>query len=237
MPAFASWFRVHARQVLAQVDVSIHQLGDPAYASSVIDLASVGLDTPAFRMQLALARGALADALTAQALADDRLQAARGERALAAKRFFAWRGRLFARLRLAARQGADPERTFSTVFGYRRVPQVRAAGLVAHGESLFSALSARSASLSNRGVGAPFVAEGRALYRALVELHAEVDEVTSHRKRETAAVQEAVVAVRELLLILVAADDAAALEVGRAPMFGLDVLRPSNTHEASDGEA
>lgn len=237
MPAYASWFRVHARRVLAQVDASLGQLSDPANASAVIDLAVVGLDTPAFRMQLSLARGALADGLAAQTLAETRLQAARTERACAAERFFAWRGRLFARLRLAARQGADPERTFSSVFGYRRVPQVRAAGLVAHGETLFAALAARAASLSSRGVAASFVAEGRALYRALVELHAEVDEATSHRKRETAAVQESVAAVREQLLILVAADDAAALEVGREPVFGLTVLRRPEADAPTEGDA
>ena len=226
MPAYASWFRVHPRTILAQVEASVAQLGDPVYASELVDLQVVGVDTPAFRMQLSLAGGMLADRLASQAQATARLEAARVDRTRAAEQFFSWRGRLFARLRLAARQGADPERAFAAVFGYRKVPQARAAGLVQHGDVLFLALDARAASLSSRGVTPAFVAEGRALHRALCALHAEVQEATVDRKNETVAVQVSCDAVREQLLILVAADDAAALEVGRSPVFTLAVLRP-----------
>ena len=226
MPAYASWFRVHPRIILAQAEASIAQLADPGCAAELVDLQLVGVDTPTFRVQLTLAVGVLADHLASQAQTAARLEAARTDRARAAERFFSWRGRLFARLRLAARQGADPERSFASVFGYRKVPQARAAGLVQHGEMLFSALDARAASLSSRGMAAAFLAEGRALYRSLCALHAEVEDATADRKSETAAVQGACAAVREQLLILVAADDAAALEVGRSPVFTLAVLRP-----------
>jgi hypothetical protein len=98
---------------------------------------------------------------------------------------------------------------------------------VGHGEELFVALERRSASLSARGVDAAFVARGQALYRALTAHHAEVGDITADRKVESAAIQRACDTVREQLLILVAADDAASLEAGRTRAFGLEVLRPS----------
>ncbi len=227
MPAYASWFRVHPRTVLEQVDASIGLLGAPAHTAAMVDLQLVGLDGPLFRAGLARARAELVHQLAAQADAEQRLQAARRDQRAAAEHFYGWRGRLFARLRLAARQGGDPERSFAKVFGYRKVPQLRAAGLVRHGAELFVALEVRSASLSVRGVDAEFVARGRALYRALTAHHAEVGDITADRKVASAAVQQACETIRDQLLILVAADDAAALEVGRPLAFGLKVLRPS----------
>ena len=226
MPAYASWFRVHPRTVLKQVDASIALLEAPSNTAAMVDLQLVGLDGPLFRAGLAQARAELVAQLAAQADAEQRLQAARVDRRSAASQFFAWRGRLFARLRLAARQGGDPERSFAKVFGYRKVPQLRAAGLVRHGAELFVALEVRSASLAARGVDAAFVAQGRALYRALTSHHAEVADVTAERKVASAAVQQACETIREQLLVLVAADEAAALEVDRPVAFGLKVLRP-----------
>lgn len=229
MPAFASWFRVHPTLVLAQAHASAAQLANPALTTALIDLQLVGLDGSVLRRTLDRARHDLQDHLDWQAEAAQRRTEVLAERAEASRAFFHWRARLFARLRFAARRGADPERRFSTVFGYRRVPAPRAAGLVTAGADLFAALSSRSASLAPHGLDSAFVAEGQAAYHRLCTLHDEAAATLADRKAATTAVRRACDQVQEQLLILVAADDAAALETGRPPAFALAVLRPATS--------
>ncbi len=227
MPAYASWFRVHPSVVLAQLAATLDQLADPANTVALLDLHLVGVDGPSLRSTLADLHAELTDHLARQSDDMARLAEVRADRQRATEAFWSWRQRLFARLRLAARQGADPEGSFAKVFGYRKVPQARAAGLVEHGHQLLTALNAREASLARHGIHASVVAEGRATHRALVSLHQEVADTTADQKAATAKVHAACAEVQRQLLILVAADDAAALEAGRPSAFTLDVLRPT----------
>lgn len=226
MPAYPSWFRVHPRTVLAQAVATSRQLADPALTVPLLDLQVVGVHGATLRRTVDGLRDQLRAHLDWQADAEQRLSDVQAERAEAVQVFFAWRARLFARLRFAARRGADPEGAFSQVFGYRSVPRPRAAGLVSAGHAVFAALAEREASLRPYGIDPGFVGEGRAAHERLSSLQVEVAEGLTDRKAATRAVHAACADVKVELLALVAADDAAALEMGRAPAFALAVLRP-----------
>jgi len=226
MPAAKSWFKVHARVVLAQGSATLTQLSDPDNTVALLDLATVGLNGADLRRELDDRLTQLADHLTAQVQAATWVDEARAEVRQTAANCFEWRKRLFARLRYAATCGADPDTSFSRTFGFRTLPRARAQGLLRELPRLFQALGQLEATLQPHGIRHAFVEEGRLHHGRLQAAQGDLDSALQARKTATQAVRSGHTQVRDYLLRLVAADEAAALEFGRAPCFSLSVLRP-----------
>ena len=227
MPAARSWFKVHARVVLAQAKHSLMQLSDPDNTEALLDLGTVGMNGTATRHALQADADLLSDRLQAQQEASSWVDLARSEVRTLAEACFGWRQRLISRLRYAATCGADPARSFPTEFGYRSLPRARARGILNELPRLFDALERHEATLRPHGIRGDFLAEGRLLHDRLQAAQADVDEALAARKQATHQVKRSHATVRDRLLQLSAADEAAAVEFGRAPRFALVLLAPS----------
>lgn len=229
MPAYRSWFRVSPAAVCSQAQACVAALESPENTRAVVDLSVVGLDGARFRLELSTATRALSDALVDQAAATDALDEARGDARRLAAVAHAWRARLIARLRFAATRGADPVGSFAKTFRYRACPRPRVAGVLRELEVVFTELERHRATLAPHGVGAAFISEGRVHFDGLRRAADAVEAANHHRKACTRRVASTRQVVEDALLQLVAADEAAALDAARAPVFTLDQLDPAAT--------
>jgi len=227
MPAGRSWFKVHARVVHAQAERSIADLRNPENTAALLDLATVGMDGTTLRHTLRAEADLLSDRLSAQADASAWVDEARAEVRQLCTACFEWRKRLFSRLRYAATCGADPDGSFPRTFGYRKLPRARARGILNEFPALFEALSSQEATLRPHGVNLGFLDEGQLHLQRLQAAQGDLDDALATRKQATAAVKASHGVLRDLLLRLTAADEAAALEFGRPPRFRLTLLAPT----------
>jgi hypothetical protein len=227
MPAAAAWFKVATERLLEQGRLSLGLLRDPEGAPRRAELAVVGLEGARFTFALEDALAGLETARADQLRLSEALEDEREQDRILADEGFRWLQRLHARGRYAAAGGADPGGELPARLGYRSLPRARGAGVEAELLRVLPEVEALLPRLLPHGVDQAFLDEGQQLGRGLARARQRTADVQARRKEATAAVRAGEEALSTLLRRLVAADEAASLDLpGRPISFPLRLLAP-----------
>ena len=227
MPAAAAWFKVPAERLIEQGRESIALLREPDLADRRAELAVVGLEGARFTFALEDAVAALEAARESQLRLSEALGEERDQDRILAEEGFRWLQRLHARGRYAAAGGADPEGQLPARLGYRSLPRARGAGVEAELSRALPEVEALLPVLQVHGVDRAFVDEGHQLARGLGRARQRTAEVHARRVEATATLRACEEALVTLLRRLVAADEAASLDLADRPLgFPLRRLAP-----------